>query len=74
MGIGSSELIFVRTALCVKGGRGDQKNVLFRETQTFILVNWVKLSKVQPWGSRLSNGEQNYNGGQFQKLAFVIPK
>ena len=67
MGIGSSELIFVRTALCVTGGRGDQKNVLFRETQRFTLVNWVKLLNVQPWGPCWSHGETNYG----QKWSFL---
>ena len=46
-------------AQCVKGG-GGQKNLFFRENQRFVLVNWVKLLNVQPWGPRLSDGEQNY--------------
>ena len=45
-------------AQCVKGG--GQKNVFFRENQRFVLVNWVKLLDVQPWGPHLSDGEQNY--------------
>ena len=39
---------------------GGQKNVFFRENQRFVLVNWVKLLDVQPWGPHLSDGEQNY--------------
>ena len=46
-------------AQCVKGG-GGQKNVFFRENQRFVLVNWVKLLNVQPWGPHFSGGEQNY--------------
>ena len=46
-------------AQCVKGG-GVRKMFFFRENQRFVLVNWVKLLNVQPWGPRLSDGEQNY--------------
>ena len=39
---------------------GVRKNVFFRENQRFVLVNWVKLLDVQPWGPHLSDREQNY--------------
>ena len=39
---------------------GGSENLFFRENQRFVLVNWVKLLNVQPWGPRLSDGEQNY--------------
>ena len=39
---------------------GGQKNVFFWDNQRFVLVNWVKLLDVQPWGPHLSDGEQNY--------------
>ena len=37
---------------------GGQKNVFFRENQRFVLVNWVKLLNVQPWGPCWSHGEK----------------
>ena len=43
----------------LKGG-GGQKNVFFLENKRFVLVNWVKLLNVQPWGPRFSDGEQDY--------------
>ena len=46
---------------------GDQKNVLFRETQRFTLVYWVKLLILQPWGPCWSHGETNYG----QKWSFL---
>ena len=39
---------------------GVRKMFFLRENQRFVLVNWVKLLNVQPWGPRLSDGEQNY--------------
>ena len=38
----------------------DQKNILFQETQRFILVTWVKLLNIQPWGPRWSHGRKNF--------------
>ena len=52
---------------------GDQKNVLFRETQRFTLVYWVKLLILQPWGPCWSHGEKNYEHCILQMKGPVAP-